>query len=152
MKVLVSYFSASGVTKKVAEDFAALYKGDLFEIEPVEKYTEEDLDWKNQESRSSVEMKNKSFRPPVVRKVEHLEEYDKVLVGFPVWWYTAPTIINTFLEENDLTGKEIYVFVTSGGSGVEGSLRDLEKTYPQYNFVGGRRVQQVVPDLKNWID
>ena len=102
-KFLVSYFSASGVTKGVAEKIARAINGDLFEIEPAQKYTSEDLDWTNKESRSSIEMNNKSSRPKVARKVENLSEYDTVLIGFPVWWYTAPTIVNTFIEENDLS-------------------------------------------------
>ena len=126
-KILVSYFSASGVTKGVAEKIANAVEGDLFEIEPVEKYTDADLNWMDKKSRSTIEMNDRSFRPPVKNKVENLSDYDKVVIGFPVWWYTAPTIVNTFIEENDLTGKDIYVFCTSGSSGVDGSLNDLKK-------------------------
>ena len=115
-KILVSYFSASGVTKKIAEKITNAVSGDLFEIEPVEKYTPEDLDWTNKQSRSSVEMNDKSFRPAVLNKVSNISEYDTIVIGFPVWWYTAPTIINTFIEENNLEGKNIYDFVTNGGS------------------------------------
>lgn len=138
-KTLITYFSASGITKKVAEKMASSVNGDLFEIEPKEKYTKEDLEWHNKESRSSIEMNDKSSRPEVVRKVENLEDYDKVVIGFPVWWYTAPTIINTFIEENNLEGKEIYIFVTSGGSNADGSIKDLRKTYPNLNFVKSTR-------------
>ena len=98
-KILVSYFSASGVTKSVAEKIANAVNGDLFEIEPVQKYTLEDLDWTNKQSRSSIEMNNKSSRPQIVNKVPNIVDYDTVILGFPVWWYTAPTIINTFIEE-----------------------------------------------------
>ena len=98
-KILVSYFSASGVTKKIAEKITNAVSGDLFEIEPVEKYTPEDLDWTNKQSRSSVEMNDKSFRPAVLNKVSNISEYDTIVIGFPVWWYTAPTIINTFIED-----------------------------------------------------
>ena len=150
-KVLVCYFSASGVTKGVAEKIRELVDGDLFEIEPVEKYSDQDLDWRDSNSRSTVEMNDKSFRPPVHKKIENVSIYDKVVLGFPVWWYTAPTIINTFLEENDFTGKEIYLFVTSGGSGVDGSLNDLRKTYPHLHFVDGKRIQQVSDDIREWI-
>ena len=115
-KVLVSYFSASGVTKRVAEKIAKAINGDLFEIEPTQKYTSEDLDWTNKQSRSSIEMQDKTFRPQILNKVSNIIEYDTVVLGFPVWWYTAPTIINTFIEENNLKEKNIYIFVTSGGS------------------------------------
>ena len=97
-KILVSYFSASGVTKKIAEIIKDYTLGDLFEIEPVTKYTSEDLDWTNKQSRSTIEMENKSFRPPIKNKVTNINDYDTVIIGFPVWWYTAPTIINTFIE------------------------------------------------------
>ena len=151
MKTLISYFSASGVTKRVAEELSQLVEGDLFEIEPVEKYTDADLDWRDQNSRSTIEMNDRDFRPAVSKKVENMGDYDKVVIGFPVWWYTAPTIINTFIEENDLSGKDVYIFVTSGGSGVDGSLKDLRAKYPEIKFVDGKRIQQVTDDLATWI-
>lgn len=152
-KILVSYFSASGVTKKIAEKITNAVSGDLFEIEPVEKYTPEDLDWTNKQSRSSVEMNDKSFRPAVLNKVSNISEYDTIVIGFPVWWYTAPTIINTFIEENNLEGKNIYVFVTSGGSGSEGSFRDLKNTYENLNFISNKRFtgRESNKDYINWI-
>ena len=152
-KILVSYFSASGVTKGVAENIAEIVDGDLFEIEPVEKYTSEDLNWMDKNSRSTVEMNDKSFRPPVKNKVENLSDYDKIIIGFPVWWYTAPTIINTFIEENDLTGKEIYVFCTSGGSGVEDSFNDLKSAYSNLNFISAKRLKKNIEkdEISNWI-
>ena len=152
-KILVSYFSASGVTKKIAEKITNAVSGDLFEIEPVEKYTPEDLDWTNKHSRSSVEMNDKSFRPAVLNKVSNISEYDTIVIGFPVWWYTAPTIINTFIEENNLEGKNIYVFVTSGGSGSEGSFRDLKNTYENLNFISNKRFtgRESNEDYINWI-
>ena len=152
-KVLVSYFSASGVTKGVAENIAEIVDGDLFEIEPVEKYTSADLNWMDKNSRSTVEMNDKSFRPPVKNKVENLSDYDKIVIGFPVWWYTAPTIINTFIEENDLTGKEIYVFCTSGGSGVEDSFNDLKSAYSNLNFISAKRIKKNIEkdEIINWI-
>ena len=153
-KILVSYFSASGVTKGVAEEIANAVEGDLFEIEPVEKYTDADLNWMDKQSRSTIEMNDRSFRPPVKNKVENLGDYDKVVIGFPVWWYTAPTIINTFIEENDLTGKSIYVFCTSGSSGVDGSLNDLKKTYPKLNFISGKRLKKNddLETVKTWLN
>ena len=152
-KILVSFFSASGVTKMVAERISGVLGATLFEIEPVVKYTSEDLDWTNKESRSSVEMQNKSFRPPVKNKVNNINDYNTVIIGFPVWWYTAPTIINTFIEENNLSGKQIFIFVTSGGSSFEGSLNDLKNTYPNLNFVRGKRFNgtETNADIVNWI-
>lgn len=152
-KILISYFSASGVTKSVAEKIANAVNGDLFEIEPVQKYTSEDLDWTNKQSRSSIEMNNKSSRPQIVNKVPNIVDYDTVILGFPVWWYTAPTIINTFIEENNLEGKNIYVFVTSGGSGSEGSFRDLKNTYKNLNFISNKRFtgRETDQNYINWI-
>ena len=152
-KVLISYFSASGVTKRVAQKIANVINGDLFEIEPVDKYTEEDLDWTNKQSRSTIEMSNRSFRPPVLNKVSNINDYDIVVIGFPVWWYTAPTIINTFIEENNLEGKNVYVFVTSGSSGYEGSFNDLKNTYSNINFISGSRFKgnETDEDYRNWI-
>ena len=138
-KVLVSYFSASGVTKGVAEKIAKAVGGDLFEIEPTEEYTKEDLNWMNKQSRSSIEMADKECRPKIVNKVNNLDKYDTVVIGFPVWWYVAPRIINTFLDENDLKGKKVYIFVTSGGSGSEGCFEDLKKNYPDITFIGNKR-------------
>ena len=152
-KILVSYFSASGVTKNVAEKIANAINGDLFEIEPTQKYTLEDLDWTNKQSRSSIEMQDKTFRPQILNKVSNITEYDTVVLGFPVWWYTAPTIINTFIEENNLEGKKIYVFVTSGGSGSEGRFRDLKNTYKNLNFISNKRFtgRETDEDYINWI-
>jgi len=138
-KTLICYFSASGVTKKVAENLAKTIEGDLFEIEPQEKYTSADLDWTNNESRTSIEMQDKSSRPIITKKIENLDQYTKVVIGFPVWWYTVPTIVNTFIEENDLSNKQIYVFITSGGTSETGSFNDLKNTYPNLNFVSARR-------------
>ena len=152
-KVLVSYFSASGVTKRVAEKIAKAINGDLFEIEPTQKYTSEDLDWTNKQSRSSIEMQDKTFRPQILNKVSNIIEYDTVVLGFPVWWYTAPTIINTFIEENNLKGKNIYIFVTSGGSSSEGSFKDLKNTYNNLNFIRNKRFtgRESDEDYINWI-
>ena len=152
-KVLVSYFSASGVTKRVAEKIAKAINGDLFEIEPTQKYTSEDLDWTNKQSRSSIEMQDKTFRPQILNKVSNIIEYDTVVLGFPVWWYTAPTIINTFIEENNLKGKNIYIFVTSGCSSSEGSFKDLKNTYNNLNFISNKRFtgRESDEDYINWI-
>ena len=109
-KTLVAYFSASGVTEKLAKTLAEAIHADLFQIQPEIPYTDEDLNWNNPRSRSSVEMNDKSFRPPVAGQVEHMEQYDRIFVGFPIWWYVAPTILNTFLEAYDFTGKTIVLF------------------------------------------
>jgi len=138
-KVLVCYFSASGVTRKVASNIANSIEGDLFEIEPVDIYTAEDLDWTNKESRSSREMANRSYRPELKNKVNNFNDYEKIVIGFPVWWDVAPTIVNTFIESHDFSKKEVYIFVTSGSSSVNGSITDLRRTYPNINFVVGKR-------------
>ena len=153
-KILVSYFSASGVTKRVAEKIAEAIKGDLFEIEPAEKYTPEDLDWTNKKSRSSVEMQNKSFRPKIKDNNLDISSYDIILIGFPIWWGVAPTVVNTFIESKDLIGKTLIPFCTSGGSGMKYAENDLKKTYPNYNWKEGKRLtgMEKEEDLKNWIN
>lgn len=113
---LVAYFSASGVTAKVAETLAEAIGADIYEIEPKIPYTEADLDWTNKQSRSSVEMNDPASRPAIAGVRDNMADYDTVFVGFPIWWYVAPTIINTFLESYDLSGKTIVPFATSGGS------------------------------------
>lgn len=152
-KILVSYFSASGNTRMVAQHIADAVNGDLFEIEPVVKYTSEDLDWNNSESRTSIEMKDKSSRPEILRKVENIDDYDTIIIGFPVWWYSAPTIINTFIESNNLAGKNIYVFVTSGGSSEIDSFNYLKDSYPNLKFISARRFRgnENDEDYKSWI-
>ncbi len=145
-KILVSYFSASGVTKDVASKIADITGGDLFEIEPAQKYTDEDLNWNNANSRSSVEMNNPASRPEVRSKVPNLSDYDTVLIGFPVWWDLAPRIINTFIEENNLENKKIYVFATSGGSSVINSFNTLKNTYSNLNFVDAKRLTSNVSE------
>ena len=124
-KSLVTYFSASGVTKKVAEKLAEAAGADLFEIKPEVAYTEADLNWMDKKSRSSIEMNDKSFRPAISEKCNNMEDYDVVYIGFPIWWYVAPTIINTFLESYDFSGKTIVLFATSGGSGVGDTVKGL---------------------------
>ena len=115
---LVAYFSASGVTAKVAETLAEAIGADIFEIEPKVSYTEADLNWMNKNARSTIEMNDSASRPEIAAKRDNMVDYDTIFVGFPIWWYVAPTIINTFLESYDLTGKTIIPFATSGGSGI----------------------------------
>ena len=151
-KVLVSYFSATGNTKSVAEKISSAVSGDLFEIEPVDKYTEDDLDWMNKNSRSSIEMKE-NVKPEIARTISNLDDYDTICLGFPIWWYKEPTIIDKFLEENDMTGKSIYVFVTSGSSTIDSTYRSLKNNFPNLNFVDGKRFtgNESSDDYKSWI-
>ena len=126
MKTLVAYFSASGTTEGVAKKVAEAAGADLFEIKPEVPYTSADLNWMDKKSRSSVEMNDKSFRPAIAEKCGNISEYDVVYVGFPIWWYVAPTIINTFLESYDFSGKTIVLFATSGGSGFGKTVSELK--------------------------
>lgn len=134
MKTLVVYFSATGTTKAAAQELAKELGADLYEITPEQPYTAADLDWRDKSSRSTLEMKDKSSRPAIKGRCENIAQYDTVWIGFPVWWYTAPTIVNTFIEAHDLSGKVLNVFATSGGSTVDGSANDLKKAYPQYTW------------------
>lgn len=138
-KKLVAYFSASGVTAKLAEKMAAAVNADLFEIRPEQPYTKADLNWLDKKSRSSIEMNNKSFRPAVADKVENMEAYDTIYVGFPIWWYVAPTIINTFLEQYDLSGKTIIPFATSGGSEMGNTNKELAPSCKGAVLKNGKR-------------
>ena len=152
MKALVTYFSASGVTRNAAKQVADIIGADLYEITPEQLYTEADLDWRNKQSRSSVEMADKTSRPALKDggKVD-LTNYDVVFVGFPIWWYTAPTIINTFIEANDFTGKTIVPFATSGGSNIKKSCEDLQAAYPDYKFGEGRLLNSIdKADIEQW--
>ena len=134
MKTLVVYFSATGTTKAAAQELAKELGADLYEITPEQPYTAADLDWRDKSSRSTIEMKDKSSRPAIKGRCENIAQYDTVWIGFPVWWYTAPTIVNTFIEAHDLSGKVLNVFAPSGGSTVDGSANDLRKAYPQYTW------------------
>ena len=151
-KILVSYFSASGTTKRVAKRVATSINGDLFEIEPKEKYTQQDLDWTNKQSRSSIEM-NENIKPEIVNKVSNLDDYDTVILAFPIWWYKEPTIIDKFIEENDMKSKKIYVFVTSGSSPIDSTYNNLKNNFPNLNFISGKRFtgNESDEDYKSWI-
>ena len=131
-KILVAYFSATGTTGVAATGLAKAIGADIYEIVPEVPYTNADLDWKDQESRSSVEMKDKKNSRPAIGTalVENIQQYDKIFVLYPIWWYTSPTIINTFLENYDLSGKEIVLFATSGSTGLGNSVEDLEESAP----------------------
>lgn len=125
-RVLVAYFSASGVTEKAAKKVSTAAGADLFEIKPETPYTKADLNWMDKKSRSSIEMNDPSSRPEISGRVENMEQYDTVMIGFPIWWYTAPTIIKSFLEAYDFSGKKIALFATSGGSGFGNTVKDLQ--------------------------
>lgn len=127
-KNLVAYFSATGITKKVATKLADFIGADLHEIIPGTPYMEADLNWMDKNSRSSIEMADKKFRPALANKVEDIAQYDVIYVGFPIWWYVAPTIINTFLEGYDLAGKTVVLFATSGGSGFGNTVKELKSS------------------------
>lgn len=152
-KNLVCYFSATGTTKEVAEKIASIINADLFAIEPVNKYTSEDLDWTNKQSRSSIEMVDETSRPAIKNIVANITEYQNVVIGFPVWWYKEPAIIDTFIEENDLSNKQVYVYVTSGGSTVDGSIESLRQKYSNLNFVSGKRLDMNIEEqaILDWL-
>ncbi|RAP50679.1 MAG: hypothetical protein BZ136_00865 [Methanosphaera sp. rholeuAM74] len=152
-KTLIAYFSASGQTKKVAEKLNTLIASDLHEIVAKQSYTSDDLNWHDQNSRSSLEMNDKASRPEIDSKVD-ISQYDTILLGFPVWWYTAPRIINTFMEENNVKNKTIYTFVTSGSTGSTGCVNDLKEAYPDNTWKEGKRLTTNVNEktISDWID
>lgn len=137
-KTLVAYFSASGKTKEKAQIIAEGLGADLYEIQPEVKYKSEDLNWMDKKSRSSVEMKDKAFRPKLADNNARISEYDRIIIGFPIWWYVAPTIINTFLEAYDFSGKKIVLFATSGGSSFGNTVKELIPSAPNAEIVEGR--------------
>ena len=153
-KTLVAYFSASGVTARLAQKLAAVTDADLFEIVPETPYTAADLDWTNKASRSTVEMNDPTSRPAVASRAADLSRYDRIFVGFPIWWYTAPTIVNTFLEQYDLTGKTVVPFATSGMSPIGRSAADLRPSAKGAQVLDGRRFSADVPDaeLRQWAE
>jgi flavodoxin len=134
MKTLVAYFSATGTTKQKAEQLAKKIGADLYEIEPKVKYTKEDLDWMNKKVRSSIEGKDEHIRPELKEEKLDLDGYDEIYLGFPIWWYRAPNIIYSFIEHNDLEGKIIHLFMTSGGSSISNAQKQLKKAYPNLNI------------------
>ncbi len=152
-KILVAYFSASGTTKKAASLLAKAANADLFEIQPNTPYTSADLDWTNKQSRSSLEMNDPSSRPEIKNRVENLSDYDAIFLGFPVWWYTAPTIVKTFLEAHDFSGKEIVLFATSGGSGLGKTESVLKPCAPNAVWKGGKLLNGASESaLKSWVE
>ena len=149
-KILVTYFSAGGVTAKVANNLADALSADISQIKPKIPYDHADLNWNNKNSRSSVEMNDINARPEIAEKID-VAAYDKIFVGFPIWWYTAPRIINTFLESANFANKKVYLFATSGGSGLGQTVGTLKKICP--SIVEGKMLNRgSVDEMKNWIN
>ena len=151
-KVLVAYFSASGVTAGVAKQLAEVTGGELHQIQPEQPYTDADLDWRDKQSRSTLEMQDKTSRPAIINKLDSISQYDVIYVGFPIWWGTAPTIVNTFMESYDFSGKTVVLFATSGGSGIEQANKDFSETYPNINWKEGKLLNSPSKqDLEEWV-
>ena len=152
-KTLVAYFSATGTTMEAATRLARIAGADLHEIVPETRYTPADLNWHDKNSRSSVEMADKSSRPAIASRVENIAQYDTVFVGFPIWWYIAPTIVNTFLEQYDLAGKTVVPFFTSGGSDAGETLNYLKPSAPDANWVAPKNFNYLSDEeIKAWVD
>lgn len=151
-KVLICYFSATGTTEKAARRIAEFTGGALHDIEPAELYTDADLDWRDSLSRSYVEMHNRTFRPALKDSVTDMSDYNVIFIGYPNWWNTHPTIINTFIEANDLQGKTVIPFMTSGGSNIINSENELHEAYPGIKWAKGLLMNNVSDnDIKNWL-
>jgi flavodoxin len=151
-KTLVAYFSATGTTKGVAKQLAGLTGADTYEIQPEKVYTSADLDWTNKQSRSSIEMQNRKSRPAIKGKLQNMSDYDIIYVGFPIWWYTAPTIINTFIESYNFRGKTMIPFATSGGSDIKKADADLSAAYPDINWKEGKLLNNASKrELEEWV-
>ena len=153
-KILVAYFSASGVTKNAAESLAQVANADLYEIKPITPYTDADLNWMDKNSRTTIEMKDKTFRPEIVDDA-NIADYDVILLGFPIWWYVAPTIINTFLEKYDFSGKKIVLFATSGGSGFGDTIKELKPSISEScEIIEGKilKANSTPEALKEWVN
>lgn len=154
-KILTAYFSASGVTAKMAERLADMTGSDLYEIKPSVPYNKRDLDWTDKKSRSSREMSDPNSRPEISGKVADMELYDVIFLGFPIWWYVAPTIIQTFLEEYDMSGKKIILFATSGGSGFGKTAEILKKSVSETTeIIEGKILNGRISEteLKKWVE
>lgn len=137
-KILVACFSCTGTTAAVARTLAEAADADLYEIVPIQPYTSADLNWHDSQSRTSIEMRDPSSRPAIAGTLPDMAQYDAIFIGFPVWWYIAPTIINTFLESADFSGKQLIPFATSGGSGIGNCEQNLRKAYPMLHWLPGR--------------
>ncbi len=155
MKKLVAFFSASGTTKQVAKELATSINADIFEIVPKQTYTSADLNWMDKKSRSTLEMNDKSARPQIKNELKNMAEYDLVFLGFPIWWYTAPRIINTFLESYDFSNKTVVLFATSGGSGLGNTAKDLKSSCDKTTKIISGKLLNGRPskaELKSWAE
>ena len=154
-KTLVAYFSASGITAKVADKLADALGADIYEIRPAVPYTKADLNWMNKKSRSTIEMNDKTIRPAIANKDARIDEYDTIFLGFPIWWYVAPTIINTFLEKYDFSKKKIILFATSGGSKFGKTVEELKVSVSSdTEIIEGKLLngKQTIASIKAWTD
>ena len=154
-RILVAYFSASGVTAKVADMLADAVGADIYEIRPEVPYTKADLNWMDKKSRSSIEMNDKTIRPAIANRNAQVDQYETIFLGFPIWWYVAPTIINTFLESYDFSGKKIVLFATSGGSKFGKTVEELKVSVPDScQIVEGKLLngKQTIPSIRNWTE
>ena len=153
-KTLVAYFSASGVTASVAEKLSMAIGADLYEIAPEVPYTDADLNWMDKKSRSTIEMEDRSCRPAIGTQVENMDQYDTIFVGFPIWWYREPSIIDTFMEAYDFTGKTVIPFATSGGSGLGDSAKNMQALVPGARVIDGEKFSRSVSEdkLKSWAE
>lgn len=147
-KVLVAYFSATGVTAKVAKKVAEAIEGDAYEIKPEVKYTKADLNWMNRKSRSSIEMNDKSLRPGIISGDLDISNYDTICLGFPIWWYVAPTVINTFLETYDFSKKKIILFATAGSSGFGNTLEELKPSAKDADIIETKVLTRIITESK----
>ncbi len=153
-KKLVAYFSASGVTEKVAKSLSDAIGADIFEIKPAVPYTKKDLDWTDNNSRTTKEMNDPASRPEMSEKISDVSQYDSIFIGFPIWWYTAPHIVNTFLESCDFSGKKIILFATSGGSTLRGIAEKLKSSCPNSEIIEGRMLNfnPSIDEIKEWAE
>ena len=152
-KKLVAYFSARGITRKAAEMIAEVADCDIYEITPKIAYTKADLNWMDKKSRSSVEMNDKKIRPELADNTIDISGYDEIILGFPIWWYVAPTIINTFLEAHDFAGKKIVLFATSGGSGFGNTVKELQPSATNAQIVEGRLLYRASKtEITDWVN
>ena len=154
-KILVAYFSATGNTRRVAQNLAKAVDADIYEIKPAKPYSDADLDWTNKSSRSSVEMADHSSRPEMIKDDFSVKDYETIYLGFPIWWYIAPTIVNTFLEKHDFSNKKIILFATSGGSGLGKSIDNIKTSVSDSTKVINGKVFNTnisVEELKNWVE
>lgn len=151
-KTLVTYFSATGTTERVAKQIASVLGADIYEIKPVKEYTSADLNWTDKSSRSSIEMADEKSRPEIVEDLKNLENYDTIYIGYPIWWDLAPREINTFIEKYDLSGKTAVIpFATSGGSTISNSAAQLKKSYPNLKWQKGKLLNSAdEDDIRNW--